>query len=102
MVGRAGAGACKVMFWMIRIVFGLTEIRTDLGTSPGFVHLRTADGPFCGHPATRYSDLTTIVPSGSALIPLYEVLTASSVEGLVILGRCLGVVAAHVNHVSAA
>jgi hypothetical protein len=61
-------------------VFGSTETRTDLGTSWAFWHSRSADGPFLLHPATRYSDFTTIVPSGSALMPLYEVFTASSVS----------------------
>ncbi len=31
---------------------------------------RIADAPFSVQPATRYNDFTTIVPSGSALMPL--------------------------------
>ena len=80
MVGRAPANAGRVMLSMICIVFGLTEIRLDAGTSWASGQSRSADGPFFVHPATRYSDFTTIVPSGSALMPLYEVLTAFSVR----------------------
>jgi len=79
MEGRAPANAGRVMLSMISMVFGFTEIRLDAGTFRELGHERIADGPFSVHPATLYSDFTTIVPSGSALMPLYEVLGASSV-----------------------
>ena len=77
MVGRAPANASSVTRSMIRMVLGLTETRTDRGTFWVWLQLRTADGPCSGHPAVRYSDFRMIVPSGSALRPLYDVLTAS-------------------------
>jgi hypothetical protein len=80
MVGRAGAGAGSVMLSMICIVRGLTEIRLDAGTFVLCWQPSSAEGPSSVHPATRYSDFTTMVPSGRALMPLYEVLTESSVR----------------------
>jgi hypothetical protein len=68
------------MLWMICMVRGLMEMRLDAGTLLFSGHCSTAEGPFSGHPAWRYSDFTTIVPSGRALMPLYEVLIESSVR----------------------
>jgi hypothetical protein len=72
------------------MVFGSTEISTDLGTFRALGQLRSADGPFSVHPATRYSDFKTSVPSGSALMPLYEVLAESSVRVVEYVGGLLG------------
>ena len=79
-VGRAPAGADSVMLSMICIVCGFTVIRIDCGTFVGSGHCSSALGPSTLHPAWRYSDFTTMVPSGRALMPLYEVLAALSVR----------------------
>ena len=55
---------------MIFIVFGLTVMRIDAGTFCESGQSRIAVGPCMVHPATRYSDFSTMVPSGSALMPL--------------------------------
>jgi hypothetical protein len=65
---------------MTSIVSGSAETRIDAGTFRELGQERIAVGPFLSHPATRYNDFKTIVPSASALMPLYEVFFAFSVR----------------------
>jgi len=50
-------------------------MRLDAGTFWASGRERSADGPCFKQPACRYSDFTTIVPSGSALMPAYSTAT---------------------------